>query len=199
MGAQYSLNITPDGGSASLSSGGEVLATAEQLYCICAVTQFERGNDVVVGYDAPRVLETLAEQAGRRVFRRRIGPETDVFALDGVSLLLFALSRVQNPDMLESYLLRIPHFGVFSESVPVPESSSAVFLGRALRSRGSVRTENEIGFPSPQGWVTLRPTADGQSVRVRAEAASVEAARELCADIEDLLRLRRTDLPTDKS
>ena len=67
-----------------------------------------------------------------------------------------------------------------------------------MRSRGASRADNEVVFPSDSGWVTLRPTADGRSIRIRAEASSMEAARELCADVEDLLQLRRTD-DTQKS
>lgn len=193
-GSQYSLNISPDGSSASLSRGGEILADDGQLCCVCATAEFERGNDVVIGSDAPRVLESIAKEYGRRVFRRPSGPETSLFALDGVSLLLCALACTGTPAVLENYLARLPSFGTFSESVPTTkEQSSAVFLGKALRTDGAVRTDSGVSVPSERGWVTLRPSSDGRFLRVCAEAVSVEAARELCLDFEDLLRLPRRD------
>lgn len=184
------FTFPPDGSSVSMSRGGSQCVSGEQFVGVCALLDFSRGLDVVVTQDAPRLLEKLAATKGGRVWRRPAGGELSVWAADGVSTLIYALAGAGSQENLDALLRQLPPVGTYNRRVQL-DSTSAAVLGELLEKVGGRRMEQGVALPSDEGWVSLRPGADGRSLRVSAEAVSAETAAELCDGFERWLDSRK--------
>lgn len=178
------FSFSPDGGSVEVKQEGRTVATNEQLMAVCAAADFERGCDIIVPQGAPRVLEKIAAMHGRRVFRQPYCPETVIWSNDAVSLLMYAVSCTGTLERLLEALAGLPGMGVYVKEVKT-DSSSAAILGEMIGRGDCVRQERGVTLKSDDGWVTVTPSCDGKSVNVLTEAASVEAAQELCGGFEE--------------
>ncbi len=180
------FSFSPDGSTAAVSRGGEILWSYEQLLMLCAKCDLEAGRDVVVTPDAPRVLDKAAAGTGGRVFRRPFGEETAPWLGDAVTALLYALSFAGDEGELAARAAALPEVGVAAREVETAGGTAAV-MGRLAEREGSVRTGSGVSVPTAEGWVTVRPSVDGHKIRLSAESVSVEIARELCDDFEQWL------------
>lgn len=187
-GGDMSFNFTADGAETNVSRGGEIILKNEQIVSICAAYDFQKGADVVVTHSAPRVLEKIGEQFGKRVYRQTVCRETCVWSCDGVSALLYALSCTGSDTVLMQLAESLPEVAVYSEEAAI-EGGSAQILGKILSRDGGVRTERGVAMPTSAGWITVRPSADGKTIKIITEATSTEVARELCGDFEKWLDL----------
>lgn len=187
-GGDMSFNFTTDGVETNISRGGEIILKNEQIVAVCAVFDFQKDVDVMVTHSAPRILEKIGERFGKRVYRQTACRETCVWSCDGVSALLYALSCAGNYADLIRIAESLPEVAVYAEETEI-EGSSAQILGKLLARDGGVRTERGVAMPTSAGWITVRPSADGKTIRIITEAASAEVARELCGDFQKWLDL----------
>jgi len=185
-GSESSFNFTVDGSETNISRGGEIILKNEQVIAVCAAYDFQKGADVVVTHGAPRVLEKIGERFGKRVYRQTACRETCVWSCDGVSALLYALSCTGNDKTLMQIAESLPEVAVYSEEAPI-DGSSAQILGKLLARDGGVRTERGVAMPTSAGWITVRPSADGKTIKIITEAVNTEIARELCGDFQKWL------------
>ncbi|HNX13438.1 MAG TPA: hypothetical protein PK854_00505 [Oscillospiraceae bacterium] len=160
----------------------------EQIVAVCAAYDFQNGADVVVTHSAPRVLEKIGERFGKRVYRQIACRETCIWSCDGISALIYALSCTGNSGELMRAAESLPEVAVYSEDTVI-EGGSAHILGKLLARDGGVRTERGVAMPTGAGWITVRPSADGKTIKIITEAASTEVARELCGDFQKWLDL----------
>lgn len=187
-GSDTSFNFTTDGAEVNISRGGEIILRNEQVVAVCAAYDFQNGADVMVTHSAPRVLEKIGERFGKRVYRQTVCREACVWSCDGVSALIYALSCTGNNGELMRAAESLPEVAVYSEDAVV-EGGSAHILGKLLARDGGVRTERGVAMPTGAGWITVRPSADGKTIKIITEAASAEVARELCGDFQKWLDL----------
>ena len=172
----------------------------EKLLAICCLDEMRKGGDVAVPYSAPSYLDSAAEKYGRRVMRylttpadnsdasaRRLAAE-QIFVRDALFMCAKLVSvmneRCMTLDMLaseipEKYIER----KIFSVNFPASRlsdviggSGESVFSGEGVRL---IRNE---------GSLLVIPERGGDRIRVFAEADTMEAANELCADIEEKIR-----------
>lgn len=163
---------------------------------------FEQGRDVAVENDFPRALDRFANERGRRVYRYLLCPADDADApgrslaaqqqctRDGLMLAVVLLNYLRKNQLSLAGLDRmLPPFSTGERTVPIQLPPSRLLDGLGERAGEGVVIREEKGI------VLLRPRKNGSAIRVFAEAASWEAAQELCVDFEKQLkeRIRREE------
>lgn len=200
------VHLTVSGGAVSFfDENGAYLDAARSLALGCLVS-FENGEDVALPYSAPRIIDSIAQQNGRRVLRYLSCPADDgdrqarllaarqPWVRDGLAAALRILGYLkQNDTTLSAFAAKLPPFALAVKAVELAGNP-----GRLLRGIGGGQEGPSEGvlLSVGQGKVLLSPLKRGTGLRIMAEAADMEAADELCARLEE--RLRR-DEPLDRS
>lgn len=183
---------------------GNYISPRQSLAIGCQAV-FESGGDVAVPYDAPRIIDTLAERYGRRVLRYydcpTSGSDTEArklaarqpFARDGlqnaVSILTFIKAKKTTLAKLADSL---PKFAVSVKSMRVEGNPGRIL--RAYESNGeSGQPAEGVLLEYGGGKVLLRPLKRGGGVKIIAEAADMETAGELCDLFESRLKQTGVD------
>lgn len=175
-------------------------AEYEKLLALCCLNEMRNGRDIAVPYDAPAFLDSLAESCGRKSYRylstpadnsdsaaRRLAAK-QVFVRDGLFLSLKILSMMKEREMnLGDLLAELPEKYIVKKVVPI--NFSPVNLSSLIGEENvTLRNDSEgIRLVRSSGKLLVVPERTGERVRIFAEADTMEAANELCADIEELL------------
>ena len=195
------IRLVIDGSGTRLSAvcGGEKIEY-EKLLALCCLNEMRNGRDIAVPYDAPAFLDLLAEENGRKAYRylstpadnsdssaRRLAAK-QIFVRDGLFLAVKLLSVAKERDKSIARLLsELPEKYIVRKSVRIGFSPSNL---AAVVGEGGAQTDNGfegIKLVKSGGRLLVIPERSGERVRVLAEADSMEAADELCADIEEKL------------
>ncbi len=198
-GEDVRLYIGAQGRRLSLYSRDAGYLWPEQVLALCCLLEMEAGNDVAVPYDAPLVLEEIAEKYGRRV-RRYLdcpaGPDDEdarklahcqLWVRDGLMMAVRILHYLKSHRLgLRELASRLPGFAVATKTVPCAGNP-----GRLLRrlSEGGEAVEAGEGtrIRMAKGSLLVRPSKRGKSLTLTAEAADTELAAELCGMLEEKL------------
>ncbi len=195
----FIIEISSSGTSAKVVYGdGE--AEYEKLLAICCLHEMKNGRDISVPYDAPGFLDALASDYGKRVYRYLSTPADDsdsvarrlaakqIFVRDGLFLAVKLLSVMKERECsFEELLAELPESYIIRKTVPIG-FSPADLAGLVGEENISLSNGFEgIKLVRTNGRLLIVPERDGGKVRICAEAESMEAATELCGDIEDLL------------
>ncbi len=188
------LQVSADGRNVSVYQTVSDYIFTDRVLLLCCMDLFRRGQDVSVPASAPRVLDRLAAERGRRAFRYEDGfssPDDrsarhlgirQPFLRDGLMLGIRLLSLLkENRCSLEELERRLPSYGVVSRTVPA--------------GQGLLPDENGICLAFREGEIRLRPVRAGRAVFLAAEGRSVELAGELCRFAEEELQQRRLPQP----
>ena len=164
----------------------------------CAVGEMERGMDVALPFDAPRAIDDMAGQLGRRVLRYLDCPaddgdaearelaKTQTWSRDGLQLGMMFLTLLRRHGSIEALLSRSPRFDIVARTVDTGGSPAAFLRGLSQARPGKI-TEGVL-LRRNGGTVLVRPLKRGQGLRVLAEAYSSETAAELCEDVQKLIQ-----------
>lgn len=190
--------LSPDGLQMRLEDEGAGMLTFDRLQCMLALCEFRRKKDISISQSAPQVIERLAAQHGRRVWRYDDCPAG---RQNFLALRLAASQEYFRDALLMS--LRLLAFckenGVslseLSQEIPDCEISQGELTGvhapAALMERLSHQgTADGAGLLLQHrlGFARIRPSKRGDRIRVFAESRNAETAQELCADVLDYLR-----------
>ncbi len=188
------------------SSGTRAEATSdgvkyphEKLLAICCLNEMKNGRDIAVPYDAPQFLDNLAHQQGRRVFRYLSSPadksdsaarrlaSRQVFVRDALFLAVKLLSVMKEREATLGELAEeIPEKVILRKKISLEFSPAE--LARAVGTSDFEGNCFEgVRIFRSSGRSLIIPERGGGSVRILAEADTMEAAQELCADVEDIL------------
>ena len=193
------FRISADGTKLSAVTGQDN-AEYDSLLAACCFDEMRKGRDVAVPYDAPEFLDNLAENCGRRVWRYLSTPadssdsrarqlaEKQPFVRDGLflALKLMAIMKEKNCT-LDSLLAELPQKFIVRKTVKITFSPSYL-VSLAGENCLGVRNDFEgIKVMRDNGRLLIIPERGGESVRILAESNSMEAAEEICADIEDII------------
>ena len=195
------IKLVIDGSGTRLHAvcGGEKIEY-EKLLALCCLNEMRNGRDIAVPYDAPAFLDLLAEENGRKAYRylstpadnsdssaRRLAAK-QIFVRDGLFLAVKLLSVAKERDKSIARLLsELPEKYIVRKSVRIGFSPSNL---AAVVGEGGAQTDNGfegIKLVKSGGRLLVIPERSGERVRILAEADSMEAADELCADIEEKL------------
>lgn len=170
----------------------------EKLLVICCKDELKSGNDVAVPYTAPDYIDSFAKKYGRKVLRytetpidnsdenARILASEQMFSRDAVFMCakLFSImnERKMTLDMLAEEL---PEKYIEKKSFAVNFPPSKLY---SLIGDEAVSSREGIKLIRKEGLLLLVPQKRGDGIRVFAEADTMEAAKELCFDIEEKIR-----------
>lgn len=193
------LKIDERGASVSaVTQAGET--EHEKLLAVCCLNEFKNGRDIAIPYDAPDFLDSLAEKYGRKAYRylttpadssdsaaRRLAAK-QVFVRDGLFLAVKLLSIMKERDCsLDRLVSELPERFIVKKSIQIDFSPSYL---AALAGEENVSRKNNfegIKVIRSGGRLLIIPERSGERVRIFAEADTMEAADEMCADMEEII------------
>ena len=171
----------------------------EKLLAICCLDEMRKGRDVAVPYSAPAYIDSLAEKYGKRVLRYLTTPadnsdasarklaKKQIFVRDALFMCAKLVSimneRCMTLDMLaseipEKYIER----KIFPVNFPVSKLSGIIGAEKDADASGE-----GIRLVRKEGGLLVIPERGGEKIKVFAEADTMEAANELCTDIEEII------------
>ncbi|MCI8622400.1 MAG: NTP transferase domain-containing protein [Provencibacterium sp.] len=187
------FRIDPDGMQVAVtdSDAGELLFG--RLQCMLALSEFLQKRDVAVSHTAPQLIDRLADEHGRKVYRYLDCPagETDARARslaarqgyfrDALMMTVRLLSFCKVSGMSLSALSQaVPDYGTRQGELAGIQAP-AVLMDK-LAERGKAVGEGLL-LQHKLGVARIRPNKRGDRIRVFAESRSAEIAEELCADV----------------
>jgi len=172
----------------------------EKLLAICCLNEFRNGKDIALPFDAPQLLDTLAESCNRKVFRylsspadtsdslaRRLAAK-QLWVRDGLFLATRILSIMKEREAnLADLLAELPNFFITKKTVSlgVPPSRLSEYFGEdCIRGEG---VKEGILLKRERGRLLITPSRTGKALKVLAEAQDMETAMELTASVEEAI------------
>lgn len=195
------LHVNRHGTRLSVSTPETGLVDFDRLLAVCTLYELQSGHDVALPYDAPRLLNTIAQGYERKVLRYLISPAdnsdarartvsaSQLWVRDGLFMAVKLLAIMKERGVSLSHLLsELPDFSVARQIVEVDMLPSR--LADFFSAQGEVvaNAEEGITLSRGEGSLLITPSHSGKKLRLVAEAANMEAAKELCADIEKELK-----------
>lgn len=173
--------------------------THDKLLAVCCLHAFRSGMDVALPYDAPMALDKMAQQYARTV-RRYLSASSDdsdaaartlsakqIFLRDGLYMTVRILSILRERNVsLEALCAELPAFYIERKTFTLtfsPAKLHALFGGQ--ESEKTVR--EGITLEKNGGRLLMIPARNGKTLRVSAEADSMETAAEMCDGFERIL------------
>ena len=170
----------------------------EKLLAICCCDELRKGRDVAVPYTSPDYFDYLAKEYGRRILRytdtpidnsdenTRILASKQMFSRDSLFMCVKLLSIMNERQMtLDMLAAELPEKYIekkmFAVNFP-PSKLASLMEDEAVSSREGIKLVRK------EGSLLVIPEKGGGFVKVFAEADTMEAARELCADIEEKIK-----------
>ncbi len=171
----------------------------EKLLAVCCFDEMKKGRDVAVPYEAPDYLDILAQKYGRRVYRYISAPvdnsdatarnlaSKQIFTRDALFLSIKLLSIMNERRMsLDALVSELPEkyteIKTFSVNFPPSRLSTVI-----ENENSEVIAREGIKLIRNEGRVLIVPDKSGTRIKVFAEADTMEAARELCSDVEEII------------
>lgn len=189
-----SFNVDYSGRTVTAKDENGALITHDRLLVLCGINEIMHGNEIAVPFNAPVCLDTYASEKNINVYRIGLSSMTDynenihhclrhsMWAFDGLALVFKIMSLMQSENKKLSELITdVPMFCISSRTVFSPETLSK--LASSLGIRAGTDTQGlrkKIG----SGFVTVTRTGAGRLIKIIAEAESMEAANEICAETE---------------
>ncbi len=194
------LSLSDEGLSLAASQNGGARLSDERVFVIIAAHELCVGNNLAVRYDAPRVLDYLAETYGRSVFRYLSCPadesdrkartlaKTQPWVRDALARAVMLLSMLRRSgSSLYELADELPAFDGATRVVTLAQNPCEV-----MRRIGGTTAQGAIGegvvVPYGGGTILVRPLKRGGGVRIIAEAKNYEIAREICGGFEKLIK-----------
>lgn len=200
------LHVNRHGTKLSVSTPETGLVDYDRLLAVCTLYELQSGHDVALPYDAPHLLNALAQRYERRILRYLVSPAdnsdararavsaSQIWVRDGLFMAVKLLSILKERGMsLRQLLAELPDFSVARQVIEVDIRPSR--LAELLAAGGEEVTNAQEGLTLSrrEGSLLITPTHSGKRLRLMAEAASMEAAEELCAEIGEKLKPARLD------
>lgn len=181
----------------------------ERILCLLAQAEFLSKGDVSVPFGTPRLIDDLAAAAGQSALRYTECPTTGAneraraLAVrqcqfrDGLMMAIHLLSFLKISGMsLLALHESVPLFGAKTAQLSFADSPAA--LMERLTDLGAQRVEEGVILPSPLGIALIRPSKQGDRIRIFAESHAPECSAELCEEVLSRIRDIR-DAGLDKS
>lgn len=188
------FSIDYSGRSVTAKDDNDRFVPYESLLVLVGMDEIMKGNDIAVPFNAPVCLDTAASERNITVHRIGYSSMTEYddkiyrsvrknrWAFDSLALVfkIIELIGIKNKPLSE-LLTEIPKFNIASRTVFSP--SALAKLASSLGIRAGADTQGlrkSIG----NGFITVTRTGAGRLIRIIAEAETMEAANEICAETE---------------
>ena len=198
-GGELVIEISPSGTKLNARTQGAEYEH-EKLLAVCCMYEMKNGRDVAVPYDSPKFIDSFSESFGRRVLRYLETPadssdasarklaSKQFFSADGLFLTVRLLAVIkESGKSLAELVSELPEKYIVRKTVSIGFSPS--YLSSVIGTEGECRKNSFEGIRliKESGTLLVIPERSGESVRIIAEADSMEAANELCFGIEDII------------
>ena len=190
---EIAVELSADGEQAVLADADSAL-TEVQRQLACAWVALEKGESrLLLPPHATRAVETLAQRYNAHV--QYLPGETSVWMealarksplqfglqFDGLRFALSFLSELTDRGLsLAQWRARMPAACRSVRDVCVPGAESGRLLHALEKSVPGAELGGGLRLPRERGWAWLSPDDAGAGLHIVAEAADMEAARELC-------------------
>lgn len=192
------IYISDNGKSLSMHSEETGYIFYEKLFTLSCLTSFIKGDDIAVSYNAPKIINKIADKYNKKVFRYynfpydnsdNIAREMSVkqsFLKDTILMSINILNFLnQNDYTLKHAIDLIPHFATSSRTVSVSINPSLII--KKLHQNGGVLGEG-VNLNHENGEILIRPLKSGKGLRLFAESVKTETASEICDFFEDIIK-----------
>ena len=172
----------------------------EKILAVVAFYEMKKGNDVVLLWDAPQIITTLASELGRKALRFSDYSNSDfnkiksvntdkLWSADGV-FLFFRLIKIliEENKSLKQLTEEIPEFYV-AKKVMTIESLPSLISKELLKKDFKTDSGGGVTRKTKKGVVRVRNDSNGKSLKIITEAVTTELAEELCCEIEKLISI----------
>lgn len=173
----------------------------EKLLAVCCLNEMKNGRDVAVPYDSPDYFDRFAETYGRRVYRYLGTPadnsdaaarklaEKQAFVRDGLFLAVRLLSIMKEKNCtLERLISEIPEKFIVKKRIEIDFFPSRLSRLAGEETIGKTNNFEGVKIIKSAGRLLVIPERNGEHVRILAEADTMEAAEEMCADMENIIK-----------
>lgn len=176
----------------------------EKLLLMLCIREFKKGNDLSLTFDAPQVIDVVAKQFHRRVYRYFNCPadEKDCEAREKVSSCRFTrdavmmavkilqISKSEQKSIAE-LVENLPTFHIAARDLYI-EESPAKLLGEFYKEKKEKEITEGVAVQLRKGFVLLQPEKKGRRIKIMAEAGNMETADEICDGfMERINKVRR--------
>lgn len=192
-GDLLTLQISADGCRASVYSEKHGWFFYEKLLLMVALGYLSQGEDAALPYWLPQIAETLGARYGRRVLRYASHPDggdTEAralavrqgFALDGALLCAdFLHFHANGYRSLARWSDEIPPCHTIRRVLSAPRAAATA--ERCAKTMRMQKTPEGIRLQDARGTALLHPAGSGKTAALLIEAANMELAQELAADL----------------
>ena len=169
----------------------------EKILAVVSYNELLKGNDIVLPWDAPQIITTLADSTGGNVYRYSDEDlskdcflkhtEKQLWSRDALFLMFKLLSIMYENNCSVSKLTNeLPDFYIVKKVIETEKSISD--LSNKMLINGFTKDKNEEKLLRKNNSdIKIKKCDNDRRLRIIAEAVSVEAAEELCSEIENLL------------
>ncbi len=198
-GDEVTLRFGADGTTVSAFHRTCGWITHDKLLTLCCKADLEAGRDVALQTEAPYTITRIARACGRRALRYGRSPvgehdrdarrlaQSCLYTRDALFLSIRLLGILQQTGKtLDELVYELPAFYVSRKSIPIGFSPTELL--EVLGSKKAAPQEEGVALQTDKGRVLLVPQRSGKRLYLLAEAASFEASRELCGDVEAYLQ-----------
>lgn len=172
----------------------------EKILAVVAFSEMKKGNDVVLLWDAPQIITTLASELGRKALRFSDYSNSDFSKIRNVNtdklwsadavFLMFRLIKIliEENKSLKELAEEIPEFYV-AKKVMTIDSLPSVISKELLKKDFKTDIGGGVTRKTKKGVVRVRNDNNGKSLKIITEAVTTELAEELCGEIEKLISI----------
>jgi len=198
------LEVSSQGDKVRVSDPSLGYVRHHTIYAWCCLSEMERGEDIAVPYDAPRAIDEMAKELGRKALRYYTCPadDSDAAARDLAKNQMWSRDALMQAIMFLDLTRRAGGVGALLEGAPAFDRAErtldtggnpAALLKKLGAGEESQGIPEGIVLREKRGVALVRPLKRGTGVRIFAEAVNAEIADELCADIERRLTQASAD------
>ncbi|MCL2057004.1 MAG: sugar phosphate nucleotidyltransferase [Oscillospiraceae bacterium] len=196
----FTLELSSQGDKVRLLDDKAGYIPHHKILAWCAIRRMERGEDVALPFDAPRFLDEVAARHGVKLHRYYDCPADSsdqtarkiaafqMWSRDGLMQAVMLMSIIKEEGGLQNMLGRCENFGMASRTIQTQGSPAGLI--RHLNREKSGQIREGIVLTHERGIVLIKPLKRGTGIRILAEAASMEIADEICADVEGQIGIR---------
>lgn len=184
--------------------------TFEKLTAVVAYNELKSGTDVALPWDAPQIITNLGGALGRQVMRYADNSVSDtdakaretgirqLWARDALFLCVRVLSLMRERNKtLKELVKELPEFYVAKKKMDIDVSPAK--LSKKLLDESFTDSKSEgVVFSGEKGHARVRAKSSGKTLGIITEAVTLEAAEELCADIEAIIKRIAIDIKDEK-
>ncbi len=177
----------------------------EKALALCALIEFKQEHDVYLPSDAPYIIDELAQCYSRRVYRYLECPaggcDSEIrrkaaaqpWARDALIMAVKILNYMQLERIGFKQLMDgLPNFDMVCRQVPC-EGNPGNILKQLKSTEEPGMVSEGVVIPFQNGYIFVKPSKQGHTLKLFAQAKNYESAREICDGLEQKIkRLKET-------